>query len=72
MYGDVVGVGTGDVAQWAMWALAMSMPLLGPCGHLQGATVAVVVAGCGLVVVRSSGMMGQCLAMGGCQTLQLL
>ena len=34
MYGDVVGVGAGDMAQWAMWALAMSTPLLGPCGHL--------------------------------------
>ena len=72
MYGDVVGVGASDVAQWAMWALAMSMPSLGPCGHSQGATVAVAAAGCGLVVVRSRGMMGQCLATGGCQTLQLL
>jgi hypothetical protein len=30
------------------------------------------VGGCWLVVVESRGMMGQCLATGGCQTLQLL
>jgi hypothetical protein len=62
-------------------ALTISVPSLGPCGHLQGTTVTVTAAGgCVLVVVRSrEGMrvgsgkkqrvMGQCLATGDCQTL---
>ena len=41
-------------------------------GSSDGAAVMVAAEGCGLVVVRNKGMMGQCLAMGGCQTLQLL
>jgi hypothetical protein len=35
-------------------------------------TVEVVVGGTHQVVVRTEGTMGQCLATGGCQTLQLL
>ena len=52
-------------------ASAVSMPLLSPCGRLRGGqqrqrgTRRVV-------VVRTEGVMGQFLATGGCQTLQLL
>ena len=50
----------------------MSVPSRGPCGHLRRAAVTAAAGGCGLVVVTSRGVMGQCLATGGCQTLQLL
>jgi hypothetical protein len=51
----------------------MSAPSLGPCRHLRGAAAtAAAVGGCGLVVVRRQAVMEQCLATGGCQTLQLL
>jgi hypothetical protein len=50
----------------------MNAPSLGPCGHLRGAAGTVAVAGCVVVVVRGKAVMGQCLAMGGCQTLRLL
>jgi len=52
--------------------LLMSAPSRGPCGHLRGAAETAAAGGYGLVVVGSRGMMGQCLATGGCQTLQLL
>ena len=60
--------GEGEVAV----GLSTRTPSLGLCRHLRGGAAMVVVGGCGLVVVRSRGVMGQCLAMGGCQTLKLL
>jgi len=49
-------------------------PLLGPDGHSQGHTMTMVVAVGGLQVIVVSGrnVVEQYLAMGGCQTLQLL
>ena len=45
-------------------------PLLGPDGHSQGHMTATVAAGgLGMVVVSGRNVLGQCLAMGGCQTL---
>ena len=57
-----------------MWAvLNNEQPLLGLDGHLQGhTTMAVAADGLGVVVVSGRNMIGQCLATGGCQTLQLL
>jgi hypothetical protein len=48
-------------------------PLLGPNGRSQGhTTAAAAVVGLGMVVVSGRNVLGQCLATGGCQTLQLL
>jgi len=48
-------------------------PLLGPNGRSQGHTTAAAAVGrLGMVVVSGRSVMGQCLATGGCQTLQLL
>ena len=46
-------------------------PLLGPNGRSQGhTTAAAAAAGLGMVVVSGRNVVGQCLAMGGCQTLR--
>ena len=63
----------GDVALAAAvtWQLvSMKTPSLGPFGHLRGGRRRWL--GGGMVVVGGIGVMGQCLAMGGCQTLKLL
>jgi hypothetical protein len=70
--GQTRGDVDGCACRGRAWALAMSAPSLGPCGHLRGAAATAAAGGCWLVVVGSRGMMGQCLATGGCQTLQLL
>ena len=55
-----IGIGNGHALTQPMWAVARG-------------TVEVAVGGaCGMVVVRVRGVMGQCLATGSCQTLQLL
>ena len=50
----------------------MSMPLLSPCRRSRGDGGGGGGGNSRVVVVRTGGVMGQCLAMGGCQTLQLL
>jgi hypothetical protein len=79
MRGGAVGsdaaVEGADVAVGGrVWAvLDNEQPLLGPDGQSQGhTTTAAAPAGLGMVVVSGRNMMGQCLATGGCQTLQLL
>ena len=45
-------------------------PLLGPNGHSQGhMTAAAMAGGLRMVVVSGRNVVGQCLAMGGCQKL---
>ena len=73
--GDVayaVGDG-GDVALAAAvaWRLVLTKtPSLGPFGHLRGGRRGRRQwLGGGMVVVGGIGVMGQCLATGGCQTL---
>ena len=58
---DVVHVVAGG--WWQL--LSTSTPSLGLCRHLQGAAAMMAGGGC------SKEVMGQCLAMGGCQTLRL-
>ena len=66
----------GDVALVVVvtWRLVSTkMLLLGPFGHLQGGQRGQRRwLGGGMVVVGGIDVMGQCLAMGGCQTLKLL
>jgi hypothetical protein len=70
--GDVAGIVSGDVACGREWWLAMNLPPLGPRGHSQEQTV-VVAAVVGVWDGGGGGqdVMGQCLATGSCQTLQL-
>ena len=81
---DVADVGTvemwwrGDGRQWwcgmvgghQPWQWAC--PCLAHAGACEGDSRGGSEGTCGVVVVRVGGVMGQCLATGGCQTLQLL
>ena len=69
--GEVEG-GAGDVVQWAGISVSDECALAWPMWALARGSGDGGGGGCGLVVVRSRRVMVQCLAMGGCQTLQLL
>ena len=69
--GEVEG-GAGDMVQWAGVGISDERALAWPMWALVRGSSDGGGGGCGLVVVRSRRVMVQCLAMGGCQTLQLL
>jgi hypothetical protein len=71
MDGEVEG-GAGDMVQWAGVGVSDERALAWPMWALARGSGDSGSGGCGLVVVRSRRVMVQCLAMGGCQTLQLL